>query len=128
MKISIVNDKDFVNETGTLTVYHSRDILKSGYPVKAIYAMNDLMALGAIRQIRDCGLQVPDDIGVIGFDDSEYGWFSNPSLTTVHVPLDEIGRESAAALITKIEHGVLEKKRILLECTLVERESYRRKQ
>lgn len=105
-----------------------RDILKAGYPVKAIYAMNDLMALGAIRQIRDCGLQVPDDIGVIGFDDSEYGWFSNPSLTTVHVPLDEIGRESAAALITKIEHGVLEKKRILLECTLVERESYRRRQ
>ena len=105
-----------------------RDILKSGYPVKAIYAMNDLMALGAIRQIRDFGLQVPDDIGVIGFDDSEYGWFSNPALTTVHVPLDEIGRESAAALITKIEHGVLEKKRILLECTLVERESYRRKQ
>lgn len=52
-----------------------RDILKAGYPVKAIYAMNDLMALGAIRQIRDCGLQVPDDIGVIGFDDSEYGWF-----------------------------------------------------
>lgn len=90
--------------------------------------MNDLMALGAIRQIRDSGLQVPDDIGVIGFDDSEYGWFSNPALTTVHVPLDEIGRESAAALITKIEHGVLEKKRILLQCTLVERESYRRKQ
>ena len=78
-----------------------RDILKSGYPVKAIYAMNDLMALGAIRQIRDCGLQVPDDIGVIGFDDSEYGWFSNPALTTVHVPLDEIGRESAAALIIR---------------------------
>ncbi len=103
-------------------------ILESSYQVKAIYAMNDLMALGAIHQVKESGFRVPEDIGVIGFDDSEYGWFSNPSLTTVHVPLDEIGRESAASLITKIEHGVLEKKRILLECTLVERESYRRKQ
>lgn len=105
-----------------------KEILVSGYPIKAIYAMNDLMALGAIRQIQDSGLRVPEDIGVIGFDDSQYGWFSNPALTTIHVPLDEIGRESASALITKIEHGALEKKRILLECTLVERESYRRKQ
>lgn len=102
-----------------------KDILEAGCPVKAIYALNDLMALGAIRQIQNSGLRVPQDIGVIGFDDSEFGWFSNPSLTTVHVPLDEIGREAAAALITKIEHGVLEKKRILLECTLIERESYR---
>lgn len=100
-------------------------ILACGHPVRAIYAFNDLMALGAIRQLRESGLSVPGDVGVIGFDDTEAGMYADPSLTTVHVPLDEIGNESAAALITLLEEGRLEKKQFCLDCTLFERESYR---
>ncbi len=98
-------------------------MLDSGCSLKAIYAFNDLMALGAIREIQSRGLKVPGDIQIIGFDDMSLSEYSNPSLTTVNVPLEEIGYEAAAALADLLEKGETKENQICLDCQIVWRES-----
>jgi len=100
-----------------------KGMLDSGYPLKAIYVLNDLMALGAIREIQKRGLRVPEDIQIVGFDDMSLSEYVNPSLTTVRVPLEEIGYEAAAALAELLENGETQKRLICLGCELIWRES-----
>lgn len=65
---------------------------------QAIFATNDMIALGAIKAIYEKGLQVPRDIAVVGFDDIDYAAMSNPSLTTVHSAKTRMGHESVLLL------------------------------
>lgn len=58
-------------------------LLAEGVPFDAVFAFNDLMALGALHALREAGLRVPEDVAVIGFDDIEEGRYSTPPLTTV---------------------------------------------
>jgi DNA-binding LacI/PurR family transcriptional regulator len=67
------------------------ELLSTGRPPSAIVCVNDLMAVGALLEIRERGLQVPRDVSVTGFDDIELAKFCYPPLTTVHIPRDEIG-------------------------------------
>src|SRR5690606_3330096 len=69
----------------------------------AIFAASDLLALGAIQAIRDAGLQVPNDISVLGFDDIELAAESRPQLSTMRVERYEIGELAARLLIERIE-------------------------
>jgi LacI family transcriptional regulator len=68
----------------------------------ALFCFNDTAAMGAIRAIRDVGLEVPGDISVAGFDDIASAAFSTPSLTTVHQPLFEMGQQGAQILLERI--------------------------
>ncbi len=123
MDLQLSRRGDWEYESG---VFACEQIISCGHPFRAIYAFNDLMAVGAIKALQRHGIRVPEDVGVIGFDDTDLGMYSSPSLSTVHVPLDEIGKESSSDLITLLENGRLEKKQLCLDCTLIERESYRR--
>ena len=76
----------------------------SGSRPTAFFVGNDIMALGVIRGIHDCGLRVPEDISVCGFDDIAMAELAVPALTTVRQPKYEIGRQSARLLLQKI-HG-----------------------
>ena len=69
----------------------------------AIQASTDLLALGALRAIRKHGLHCPDDISVIGFNDMPFAEEFSPGLTTVRVPLEDIGNESARQLMRVLE-------------------------
>jgi len=69
----------------------------------AIFAANDLMALGAIYAIQEAGLRVPEDIAVIGYDDREIASVSRPTLTTVRMPCYEMGQASAKLLLSLFE-------------------------
>lgn len=69
----------------------------------AIFAANDIQAIGAISMCRDSGLRVPEDISIIGFDDLPIAQFSVPKLTTVHVPAAAMGRLAATRLLQLIE-------------------------
>lgn len=71
----------------------------------AVFAFNDLVALGALRALHERGLRVPDDIWVIGFDDLDFARFTIPSLTTVSVPKRELASEAIKTLIRLIEAG-----------------------
>jgi LacI family transcriptional regulator len=65
----------------------------------AIVAANDLMAMGAMRELRRAGLRVPEDVSVVGFDDILFAELTDPPLTTVALPREEIGRAAIEALL-----------------------------
>jgi LacI family transcriptional regulator, galactose operon repressor len=69
----------------------ARDLLGSGYEPTALISVNDVMAMGALRELRERGLRVPQDISVTGFDNVKLSEFCFPALTTVHIPRDRIG-------------------------------------
>ena len=80
----------------------TRALLENNRDVTALFCFNDTAAMGAIRAIKDAGLDVPGDISVVGFDDITSAAFSTPSLTTVHQPLFEMGQKGAQLLLERI--------------------------
>ena len=71
----------------------------------AIFSANDLMALGAIRAIQDAGAKVPNDIAVVGYDNRDFAKIVRPRLTTVSMPVYEMGRAAAELLLKQITDG-----------------------
>jgi DNA-binding LacI/PurR family transcriptional regulator len=69
----------------------------------AVFAYNDLIAIGAMHAILQADLRIPDDIAVIGFDDIEDGRFSNPTLTTISPDKERIGGLAVRSLIARVE-------------------------
>lgn len=89
----------------------------------AIFAMNDTMATGCFRSIKNRGLHIPKDISVVGFDNREFAQMIHPPLTTVALPNRELGNEAARLLVARIEKRTVEGQNVVLPCRIVERES-----
>lgn len=89
----------------------------------AVIAGNDLMAIGAINRIQQHGLQVGRDVALGGFDDIPLAAYTSPPLTTIHQPIYEIGRQVCAMLIALVNGLAPNPAHILLEPTLIVRES-----
>jgi DNA-binding LacI/PurR family transcriptional regulator len=89
----------------------------------AIFASNDMMAIGVLKEISHTSLRVPNDIALVGFDDIEYSKFTTPELTTVHVDKAAMGRIAAEKLISILTHNHLPPEAIILPTNLVIRES-----
>ncbi len=85
--------------------YLAKDLLQTTENLSAIFAYNDLVALGAFRAIREANLHVPTDISLVGYDDIAHAGFFEVPLTTVHQPMVEIGRKAAEILLEKIKIG-----------------------
>lgn len=101
----------------------ARRLVLDGEPLTAIVGANDLIALGAIRLAREIGLAVPEDLSVVGFNDIPQCELFDPPLTTVHVPLEEMGVLAAAFLIDQVEGRHIERRQVVLETELVVRGS-----
>ncbi|RZT57393.1 LacI family transcriptional regulator [Microcella alkaliphila] len=99
------------------------DLLSRRRTFTAIQASNDLLALGALRSLRAHGLGCPTDVSVIGFNDMPFAEEFSPGLTTVHVPLQMIGTESARILLDTIETGHIRPIAVMLPVSLVIRGS-----
>jgi DNA-binding LacI/PurR family transcriptional regulator len=80
-------------------------ILKSGTRPTAVIGSNDLTALGAMGAIHEAGLSIPGDISVIGFDDIQISAYTQPALTTVHVPRRELAATAFRSLFHSREEG-----------------------
>jgi LacI family transcriptional regulator len=80
----------------------TRKLLASGEPFTALFAFNDISAIGAIQALREGGRRIPEDVSVVGFDDIQSAAFQNPALTTVRQPLREMGVLAAATLLHRI--------------------------
>ncbi|SEE85402.1 LacI family DNA-binding transcriptional regulator [Ruania alba] len=80
-------------------------LMAGSNPPTAVMCINDLLALGVLRGLRAQGLQVPDDVAVVGYDDLEFSSMLSPSLTSVRRPKAEFGSRAAALLLDEIEHG-----------------------
>jgi DNA-binding LacI/PurR family transcriptional regulator len=82
-----------------------RRLLQRTRDFTALFAYNDLSAIGALRALRDSGLRVPEDVSVVGFDDIYSAAFQIPSLTTVRQPLDKMGALAGEVLLERIRGG-----------------------
>jgi LacI family transcriptional regulator len=89
----------------------------------ALFAFNDMSAIGAASAFRDSGLKLPEDLSLIGFDDIPSASFTNPRLTTVRQPLHEMGTLAASTLLERIANPGTGPQQILVEPELVVRES-----
>ena len=83
----------------------TRKLLSSHKHFTALFAFNDISAMGAIRALRQARLRVPDDVSVVGFDDIQSAAYQNPALTTVRQPLREMGRIAAETLLRRIRRS-----------------------
>jgi len=94
------------------------DLLTSSRDFSAVLAANDLVALGAIDQLRESGLACPQDVSVVGFNDMLFANRFDPTLTTVHVPFYEIGTEAAHMLLDQLGGSKTMRKTMSLPTTL----------
>ncbi len=82
-----------------------KKLLAAGMPFTALFAFNDISAIGAMRAFRDAGLRVPEDVSVVGFDDIQAAAYLTPRLTTVRQPLSQMGEMAAKQLLMRISSG-----------------------
>jgi len=80
----------------------TRRLLSLPVPPTAIFAMDDMMAIGALGAAADLGWAVPKDLSIVGFDDINVSAFIRPALTTVRQPIEELGRKAVELLLTMI--------------------------
>ena len=80
----------------------TRKLLATREPFTALFAFNDVSAIGAFRALREADLRIPDDVSVVGFDDIQSAAFLNPGLTTVRQPLRKMGVTAAETLLRRI--------------------------
>jgi DNA-binding LacI/PurR family transcriptional regulator len=97
------------------------DALKKGIKFDGIFAANDLSAISAIEVLKANGFNVPEDVQVVGFDDSPIASTNSPSLTTIKQPIRELGSEVALSLLAILDGEEVEDK--LLDVELIVRES-----
>ncbi|HUQ22986.1 MAG TPA: LacI family DNA-binding transcriptional regulator [Gaiellaceae bacterium] len=118
---ALVAVSDFRN--GPVTATAATKLLDLPDPPTAIFAFNDNVAIGVMRAARDRGLRVPEDLSVVGFDDSEQAEIVFPTLTTVRQPLAEMGRMAVSLLLRLLENQRVDALRIQLATKLVVRDS-----
>ena len=101
------------------------NLLARGRKFTALFAMSDVMAIGAIRALRDAGLRVPEDVSVMGLDGLTIGEYTTPRLSTVAQPVDSLAEQSLALLRSCMEENAAPRHEIL-PVTLWMRESVRK--
>jgi len=128
--IPINNDfikiRDFKKRSGIIL---TEELLKNKEKPEAIFAANLDLTLGALLSIKNFGLKIPDDIAVIGFDDTDWEQILEPPLTVVRQPIYDLGSSSAEMLIKNMEEDNKFKKDnliITLNTKLIERNSVKK--
>jgi len=116
----LVETGDFTEEGGAAAM--ARLLARPGPPVDAVFAASDLMAAGALRALRAASRRVPEDVAVVGFEDSAVARYAQPPLTTVRQPIEEMGRQATRMLLAKIA-GETGGMHLILDVDLVERAS-----
>jgi DNA-binding LacI/PurR family transcriptional regulator len=101
----------------------AKQLAASKQPFTALFAYNDISAIGAIRAFQQAGLRVPDDVSVVGFDDIQSAAYLSPPLTTVRQPLQEMGEIAARTLLDRIEKRVEYASEISIAPEFIVRES-----
>ncbi|HEX2459992.1 MAG TPA: LacI family DNA-binding transcriptional regulator [Vicinamibacterales bacterium] len=116
----IVEHGDFSVESG---VACAERLLARPNPPTAIFCFNDEMALGVVNAARRRNLRIPDDLSVVGIDDIHHASFWDPPLTTVALPMRDMGEEAVRVLLGILNGGERPPQRIVLPHTLVVRSS-----
>jgi len=116
---------DFEFETGARSL---RTLLERGQEFTAIWAHNDLLAIGAMREMNRLGIRVPEDVSIIGMDDIKTTQMVLPRLTTIRQPFRTICRKAVELLVKRTQSPGQPPRRLVLDPALVIRDSVRRVQ
>jgi LacI family transcriptional regulator len=116
----LIYEGDFFQSSG---VTGANALLDLPEPPSAIFASNDVMAMGAMDSIRHRGLRVPDDISIVGFDNIPQSAMVYPPLTTVQQPLEQMGRVATQMLLDMLGQSQFSGRQIDLPTELVQRAS-----
>jgi LacI family transcriptional regulator len=105
--------------------FAAQRLLASKVPFTAIFAFNDISAIGAVRALHEAGLRVPRDVSVVGFDDVQSAAFQNPALTTVRQPLRTMGMLAGEAIVRQIgaPSETHDSRQVMVDPELIVRES-----
>jgi LacI family transcriptional regulator len=112
-----------VDSTPAIGYPFAKQLLGRKEHFTALFAYNDISAIGSIWAFREAGLRVPEDISIVGFDDIPGAAFANPGLTTVRQPLVRMGQIAAQTLVDQIEERGENVQEIAIEPEFVVRES-----
>ena len=116
----MVEIADFTHEGGRAAMQR----LLEGHPsLDAVFAASDLMAIGALAALRAAGRSIPDDVALVGFDDSPLCLTADPRLSSVRQPIEEMGREMAQLLMQEIKLPDRAPRRVILDTQLIVRGS-----
>jgi len=99
-----IEQGDFTKESG---YKGCKKQLRSKNKSQVIFAANDMMAIGCYDFAKESGLKIPDDIGIVGFDDIFVAQYLTPPLTTIRVHIEEIGKNAADILIRRIKKEIM---------------------
>ncbi|HEY3523383.1 MAG TPA: LacI family DNA-binding transcriptional regulator, partial [Candidatus Limnocylindrales bacterium] len=111
---------DFTHEGGARAM---RALLAARATIDGLFAASDSMAAGALSELLAVGRRVPEDVAIVGYDDSPIAAATNPPLTSVRQPIEEMGREMAHLLVESIGRGERAIRRVVLATSLVTRAS-----
>jgi LacI family transcriptional regulator len=115
---SLIAEGDFTEAGG----YYAMQQLLAARP-DAIFTASDIMAIGAMRAVREAGLSIPGDVAFVGFDDLPMAVLPDPPLTTVRQPVYQFGYKAVEILIDLIECGIKPARRVIMTTELVIRGS-----
>lgn len=119
-------DPDLIVESGFVEAGGAQAmdrLLSLNHPPTAIFAVTDMTAIGAYSAARKRGLRIPQDLAIIGYNDIPLAGRLIPGLTTIHVPIHELGSVAARLLLEQIETGTLTPRRVVFAPQLVVRGS-----
>jgi len=122
----IASGDELVRETNWLiedAYGATRELLELDDPPTAFFASSDTLAFGVLRALRERALRVPDDVSVVGCDDLEMSSHTDPPLTTIRTPREQIGRMMGQLLLDRIAHPDKQSSAVLLQTQLIVRES-----
>ena len=115
---NLIREGDFSEQSAFIA---AQSLVKQG--VDAIFIGSDHMARGAVRGLVEMGLRVPDDVGIVGYDDLSPAVAAHPMLTTVHQPVREFGYKAIELLLEKLENENTPIKQIIMDVELSVRDS-----
>ncbi|WP_431987319.1 LacI family DNA-binding transcriptional regulator [Streptomyces griseoflavus] len=117
---SWIAEGDFSEDSGRRA---TAELLARAPEIDAVFAASDTMAAGALHALRAAGRRVPEDVAVIGFDDFPLAQHTDPKLTTVRQPLEDIGRTMVRLLLEEMEDSAVAWRHVILRTELVLRGS-----
>jgi LacI family repressor for deo operon, udp, cdd, tsx, nupC, and nupG len=120
-----IQEGDFSVQSGSNMMMK---LLAMQEPPTAVFVASDEMAVGAIKAVKECGLRVPEDISICGFDGLSLGTLVEPNLTTIHQPKYEMGVQAMELLLQLLDKEMPERKQYVLPHRLLVRGSCRRRE
>jgi DNA-binding LacI/PurR family transcriptional regulator len=123
MPASLVVELESDDATPQLGYPFAKKLLARERPFTALFAYNDISAIGSIHAFQEAGLRIPEDVSVVGFDDIKIAVHNNPTLTTVRQPLEKMGETAACTLLERLEDHRPWVPKIVIEPELVVRNS-----